>query len=298
MISKRLALMFLVLACMALLAGSLAGCAAAPKQQEMAAPQAADSEEWRLRNLEAHFLEFQEEQQRQRADLEKHMALQNARLDKMREELEKRNQHTARLEAQVEVLQSSSSARETAMRSMAAPAKPEPMAAEKPKPMAMAPEKAPTKSEPMVRTMQPQAVEKPKPATKPMRTASKGTGSAEYDKGMALIRAEKTAEARAVFNDFLAAHPKHSLVPNALYWLGETYYHDKRYAQSILTFKEVARRFPKHDKAAAAMLKAGFAYDKLGDTSNARLYLETLVDEHPDSDPAALARTKLSQLPQ
>lgn len=117
-----------------------------------------------------------------------------------------------------------------------------------------------------------------------------------YQQALGQLRAKRTEEARKFFNEFLGANPGHELEPNALYWLGESYYHEQRFAQAILTFKEVARRFPQHDKAAAAMLKAGFSYEKLGDMDNARFYLQTLVDEYPQSDPARMARNKLKSL--
>ena len=117
-----------------------------------------------------------------------------------------------------------------------------------------------------------------------------------YEEGLSLVRAGEVDKGRRVLDSFIGDFPNHALVPNALYWMGETYYHEKRYAQAVLTFKEVVRRFPKHDKAAAAMLKVGFSYEKLGDNSNARFYLQTLVDEYPDSSPAQMARERVATL--
>lgn len=117
-----------------------------------------------------------------------------------------------------------------------------------------------------------------------------------YEEGLSLVRAGEVDKGRRVLDSFIGDFPNHALVPNALYWMGETFYHEKRYAQAVLTFKEVVRRFPKHDKAAAAMLKVGFSYEKLGDNSNARFYLQTLVDEYPDSAPAQMARERVATL--
>ena len=86
------------------------------------------------------------------------------------------------------------------------------------------------------------------------------------------------------------------LVPNALYWKGETYYSQKDFIQAILTFKEVTGRFPKHDKSASALLKIGMSYDKVGDPDNAVFYLRALVEDFPKSSPARLARKELSRL--
>ncbi|MFW5487510.1 MAG: tol-pal system protein YbgF [Desulfovibrio sp.] len=119
-----------------------------------------------------------------------------------------------------------------------------------------------------------------------------------YHRGQALVSAEKYEEGREVLNEFLGKNKQNPLVPNALYWLGESYYGEKRFAQAILTFKDVTQDYPKHHKAAAALLKIGYSYDKLGDAANARFYLQALLDEYPTSDPARLARQKLKTLGQ
>ncbi|THB64475.1 MAG: tol-pal system protein YbgF [Desulfovibrio sp.] len=117
-----------------------------------------------------------------------------------------------------------------------------------------------------------------------------------YDRALALTRNGQTAQARPLFEQFLSGAPRHELAPNAYYWLGETFYHEHDYGQAILTFKEVPRLYPDHSKAPAAMLKIGFSYEKLGDVSNARFYLQTLVEEYPGSEPAQLAAAKLREL--
>lgn len=119
---------------------------------------------------------------------------------------------------------------------------------------------------------------------------------ARYDKALALVWDKKPEAARVLLNEFLVEFPTSSLTPNALYWLGETYYSQQRYSMAILTFKDVMRRFPAHSKASDAALKIGYSYEQLGDTQNARLIFKNLLKDYPDSNSAALARTKLKQL--
>ena len=249
----------------AVLALTLSGCGSSKWGQ---------SEEWRLRNLEEHFLEFQEEQRRQKmAETQKLSQDVDTRLVGMEEEVARNREQTARLFAEFEAMQSSRQMQENAMPPAAASMAPAPM--------------------------KPSGASAPHPAkTRKKQSGSKDAGVSDYMVALDAAKAGKTDKARALFNEFIADHPKSALLPNALYWLGETYYHDNRYAQSILTFKEVTRRYPKNDKAAASMLKTGFAYERLGDLDNARFYLETLLEEYPDSQPARLAREKLKTLQQ
>jgi len=122
------------------------------------------------------------------------------------------------------------------------------------------------------------------------------TGTALYNEGMTQVRAEHPEAGRALLEQYLAAEPNSSLAPNALYWIGESYFNEKNYPQAILSFKNVTRRFPKHHKAAAALLKIGMAYEQLGEKDNATLYLRALLQEHPKSEPAPIARKKLAEL--
>ena len=118
----------------------------------------------------------------------------------------------------------------------------------------------------------------------------------EYARALAAFEAGKAQEARTLFTAFLAAYPSSSLAPNAGYWLGESEYSLKQYDKAILAFKNVVGKYPKHPKAAACMLKAGYAYERLGDKENARFYLTALLEDFPGSEPAALGRKKLAGL--
>lgn len=136
----------------------------------------------------------------------------------------------------------------------------------------------------------------PAPAPKPSAAPAPVTGQADYDAALRLVLAGKTAQGRAALERFLAANPASALVPNARYWLGETYYHERDDGAAIVAFNAVHQQHPGHDKAAAALLKIGYAYARLGDTANARFYLQVLVQDYPASEPAALARKRLENL--
>ncbi|WP_051445174.1 tol-pal system protein YbgF [Desulfocurvus vexinensis] len=170
----------------------------------------------------------------------------------------------------------------------AAPAKPweaYPEVRAKGAPKAAAPAKAGAKA----------AAKAPAPAPRPSASAP-ATGQADYDAALRLVLAGKAAQGRAALERFLAANPASALAPNARYWLGETYYHEHDDGEAIVAFKAVHQQHPGHDKAAAALLKIGYAYARLGDTANARFYLQVLVQDYPASEAAALARKRLESL--
>ena len=145
---------------------------------------------------------------------------------------------------------------------------------------------------------EPKVIKRDKPvAKKKAAPVRKPSGSqAMYDSAYAKYNAGDFEGARGAFDEFLKKYPKSKLVPNALYWKGETFYSQKNYPQAILAFKEVTGRFPKNAKAAAALLKIGMSYDRVGDPDNAIFYLRALVEDFPGSGPAAMGRKELSRL--
>jgi tol-pal system protein YbgF len=111
---------------------------------------------------------------------------------------------------------------------------------------------------------------------------------------LALYNKNNYTQAAAAFSAFLRDYPRSPLAPNAGYWLGECGYSTGKYGDAVIAFKDVASKYPGHPKAAAALLKAGYAYERMRDTANAHFYWQLLLDDYPSSGPAALARKRMS----
>ncbi len=117
-----------------------------------------------------------------------------------------------------------------------------------------------------------------------------------YQNALELIRNEKKfAEGRKDLEAFTKKYPDHDLYVNALYWIGEAYYGEKKYEMAILQFQDVISKYPKHAKAPAAMLKQALAFNALGDGENARTTMQKLLEEYPDSPQAPAAKKYLEK---
>ena len=139
---------------------------------------------------------------------------------------------------------------------------------------------------------QPQAQAQAQKPTPPQGKSDKSV----YESALALYEAGKPAESRKAMAAFLESYPSSAYAPNALYWIGESHYSQSQWDQAILSFKDVVARFPKHAKAADALLKLGMCYEKLKDKDNARFHYEALLEDFPGSRAAALAKPKLAAL--
>jgi tol-pal system protein YbgF len=98
------------------------------------------------------------------------------------------------------------------------------------------------------------------------------------------------------FREYLRRWPNTELSDNALYWVGECLDAQEETEQALEVFSEVLETYPTSDKAAAAQLKKGLLYLKLGDKGQGVLNLQYVVYEHPGTPEADLARERLRSL--
>jgi tol-pal system protein YbgF len=98
------------------------------------------------------------------------------------------------------------------------------------------------------------------------------------------------------FSDYMRRWPNTELTDNALYWIGECYDAQEKPEEALATFTRVLEDYPTSDKAAAAQLKKGLIYLKMGDQGQGVVNLQYVVYEHPGTREADLAREQLRSL--
>jgi tol-pal system protein YbgF len=97
-------------------------------------------------------------------------------------------------------------------------------------------------------------------------------------------------------NSFASKHKESPLADNALYWAARCYAVRGDQNQAITKFYDVVTRYPKGDKAPAALWAQGNLFVDMGDSPDARLAFSKLIRDYPSSEEAARARKKLSEL--
>lgn len=111
-----------------------------------------------------------------------------------------------------------------------------------------------------------------------------------YEDGFAKIKAQDYPGAEKSFTAFMKKYPTHALAPNALYWLGETYYARKDYDKASRTFAEAYQKYPKGPKGADNLLKLGLSLAAKGEKQNACIALGQLKKEYPTGPEPVLKR--------
>ncbi len=119
------------------------------------------------------------------------------------------------------------------------------------------------------------------------------SSAAVYARAFALYESGRYAQSRDAFDAFARAFPRNSLVPNALYWIGETWYAQQRFARAGEAFALVPSRYPRHAKSADALLKQAYSALRSGNPTLARRLLDRLDAGYPGSRASILGREAL-----
>lgn len=126
--------------------------------------------------------------------------------------------------------------------------------------------------------------------------ASAGNERAAYNAAFDALKAGDYAESAQLFQGFLEIYPNAVYTPNALYWLGESYYATRNFKMAEVQFRDLVARYPTHDKAAGGLLKLGLSQLGEGDGALAEQTLEEVVSRFPGSDAARTAQDRLQSI--
>lgn len=108
---------------------------------------------------------------------------------------------------------------------------------------------------------------------------------ADYKKAYNLVQTGDYAMAEAAFVAFINEYPKSDLMPNALYWLAETYYTRQDFERAVLTFRNCYLSYPKSKKAEDSLLKMGLSQKALRKNEEACFVFTNYARIYPDASP-------------
>lgn len=118
-----------------------------------------------------------------------------------------------------------------------------------------------------------------------------------YDSGTKAFSDRRYSDAVKIFTDFINTYPKHSLISNAHFWQGESYYQLKNYSNAILAYQQVIEKYPGSNKLQSSMLKQGLAMYHRGQKDAAKVRLNELVRKYPKSTEAGRAKQFMEKNP-
>ncbi|MGH7471134.1 MAG: tetratricopeptide repeat protein [Longimicrobiales bacterium] len=137
-------------------------------------------------------------------------------------------------------------------------------------------------------------------AQPPPSTPGRATGQSNFDEmvaaGMSVVKSSP-ASARAAFQRILSEHPQHERLPMVQFYIAETYYEEGNFEQAYREFDLVAESWPNHERARAALYRAGVIAEERKNTQKAREYYTKVSTNYRDTDEARQATQALRRLP-
>lgn len=134
----------------------------------------------------------------------------------------------------------------------------------------------------------------PPPREAPKETVAKASSAEEaYARALASFNAREHGQAVLDFLDFVARYPKHPLMPEAQYWIGEAYFLQRDWRQALVELEKVVERGGT-PKVADALVKVGLSYTNLRDPDRARQAWQRVRREYPGTEAATRAQALLS----
>ncbi|HCV97477.1 MAG TPA: tol-pal system protein YbgF, partial [Stenotrophomonas sp.] len=126
--------------------------------------------------------------------------------------------------------------------------------------------------------------------------AANGDERTTYNVAFNSLKAGNYEDSAQLFLSFLELYPNGVYTPNALYWLGESYYATRNFPLAEAQFRDLISRYPTHDKASGGLLKIGLSQYGEGKVDQAQATLEQVVSAYPGTDAARTAQDRLQSI--
>lgn len=98
------------------------------------------------------------------------------------------------------------------------------------------------------------------------------------------------------FESFLRQFPQTQLSDDAYFYMGESYFLERKFDQAIASYSQAIQNYPSGDQIPPAYYKRGLAYSELGQVEQARASWEQMVKLYPNSAETILAKMGLDRI--
>jgi tol-pal system protein YbgF len=135
------------------------------------------------------------------------------------------------------------------------------------------------------------------PGTQPGQGAQ-GSSSVEdlYQQGQTFLQDQSYATARMAFEQILTSFPSDPRAPDAQLGLAETYAGEGNTDRAVEEFQKVERNWPRHEKSAQALLRAGIVSLQANKRDQARDFFQQVRQRYPSSPEAQEAEQQLRSI--
>ena len=115
----------------------------------------------------------------------------------------------------------------------------------------------------------------------------------ELDRCLSVFQKGDANQAIKCFSGMTQKYSKTKVYPDALYWIGSSYYMKGNFAQTIATEQRLISGYSKHAKVPEAYLLVGMAQMDSKKTAEAKATFDKLIKLYPKSSAAGLAKKQM-----
>jgi tol-pal system protein YbgF len=145
------------------------------------------------------------------------------------------------------------------------------------------------RSEPKTEPPAPEATAPAAPTTSLSPQEVYNTAYADYLKG----NFDLATDGFKIYRDNFPDSP---LADNAVYWIGECLFSQRKFSEAIDEFNNLILEYPQGDKIAAAYLKKGLSLVELKRKDEALVVFKLLLSKYPLEEEARIAQEKIKEL--
>jgi tol-pal system protein YbgF len=139
------------------------------------------------------------------------------------------------------------------------------------------------------------AAQAPKVEEKPVVGLTGSGATTTYDAALKAFNGRKYDVAAKGFKAIVDGGGNADLVNRAKYWLGESYFAEKKYKEALPLFQETLKMKNSEKKADAQFMLAQ-TYERLGDKAKAKAAYEKVVKDYPMSKNVKRAKARWANL--
>mgnify|MGYP002398616662 CR=1 FL=1 len=116
-----------------------------------------------------------------------------------------------------------------------------------------------------------------------------------YQDGLNKFKESKIKEASWAFSSFIQKYPNSPKTPNALFWLGNSFYALGNCEKAISPHEKLTKQYPDFEKTSEALLVMASCYQEINKSKQSKDTLELIVRDYPNTEAAKEAKSRLSK---
>ena len=117
-----------------------------------------------------------------------------------------------------------------------------------------------------------------------------------YRNALELFENKRYAESLETFREQIISYPEGKFAGDAYFWSGEVYFFQQMYLDAAESYLVVIDKYTGHQRTADSLYKLGIINQILSQEDQAKVYFDNLIKNYPNSGASLLAKKSLGMI--